>query len=254
MSDGHQMSHPAILLLHGMFGRADNWQSCARHLSAHWRVLAPTLPVLDLPHAETDVHALVRFVEELLDREGIGQVVIGGNSLGGHVALSVALRNPSRVAGLVLAGSSGLFERGFDRSMPRRPDREWIRGKIREVFFEEMHVTEALVSEVHDTIKDTRKALKMLQLAKSAKRENLRDILHQVRCPVLLVWGTEDSITPPVIAHDFKEQIPHAELHFIRECGHAPNIERPEELNRIVEQFLKKHFGYAYAAAPSRPR
>ncbi len=238
---------PVVVLLHGMFGRADDWRRCAEHLRRHWCVVVPELPVLSLPSNEVGIQALVQFVERMLEEQHIEQVVLAGNSLGGHVALSVALRNPHRIAALVLAGSSGLFEKGDQRNVPRRPTREWVRERIREVFFDEMHVTETLINEVHETVNDFRQALKLVRLAKSAKHENLRDLLHQIRCPVLLVWGSDDRITPPVIAHEFKQQIPHAELQFIDRCGHAPTIERPAEFNRITEEFLRRHFGYAYA-------
>jgi len=246
-----QATQPAILLLHGMFGGADDWRLCAEHLRTHWRVIIPELPVLSLPYSEVGVHSLVQHVERVLTEQGVDRAVLVGNSLGGHIGLSVALRQPDRIAALVLAGSSGLFEKTQERKVPRRPTKEWVHEKIREVFFDEMHVTETLVNEVHETLSDLRQAMKMIRLAKSAKHENLRDILHQIHCPVLLVWGSNDKITPPVIAHEFKQQIPHAELRFIEHCGHAPTIECPREFNRITEEFLRRHFGYAYAGTPA---
>jgi pimeloyl-ACP methyl ester carboxylesterase len=246
-------SPPVLLLLHGMFGRSDDWRPCAARLAAHWRVIAPDLPVLNLPRSETGVHSLVDHVEKLLDRELVDHAVVAGNSLGGHVALSLALRNPPRVAALVLAGSSGLFKRGFEGVVPRRPSREWVQQKIREVFFEDKHVSQHLVDEVYDTVTDARLIMKIVRMAKSAKHENLGDNLHRVRCPVLLVWGKEDLITPPATALEFKRHIPHAELHFIPQCGHAPNIERPEVLGRIVDQFLQQNFRHAYAGTQAIP-
>jgi pimeloyl-ACP methyl ester carboxylesterase len=243
-------SPPVLLLLHGMFGGAADWQACAAHLGTHWQVMAPDLPVLDLPHKETGIHSLVRHVEDLLDREFVDRVVIAGNSLGGHIALSLALRNPRRVAALVLTGSSGLFRRGFEGFVPRHPSKDWVHRKVREVFFEASHASQHLVDEVYATLTDARRVMKIVRMAKSAKHENLGETLHRVCCPVLLVWGNEDVITPPATAHEFKQHIPHAELHFIQHCGHAPNIEQPEALNRIVEQFLKRNFSNAYASTP----
>jgi len=104
------------------------------------------------------------------------------------------------------------------------------------------------VDEVYDTVTNLRLVMKIVRMAKSAKHENLGGILHRVCCPVLLVWGNEDIITPPATAYEFKQHIPHAELHFIQHCGHAPNIERPDVLSQIVEQFLKRYFSNAYAS------
>lgn len=235
------MTKPVLVLLHGMFGAAENWKSCAGLLSRNWEVRVPELPVWDMPRAETGVHSLVAHVERLLDRERIERAVLAGNSLGGHVALELALRRPDQVSALVLMGSSGLFERGLEGQAPRRPTREWVRAKMREVFFDEKHITEALLDEVHGTISDPFRIMKIIRMAKSAKQGNMAGVLHAIRCPVLLLWGEEDEITPAVSAHEFKRHIPHAELAFIQHCGHAPNIEHPQEVSALMEGFLARH-------------
>ena len=241
------MAKPVLVLLHGMFGAADNWRECAGHLGGRWDVLVPELPVWDLSRAETCVHSLVAHVEGLLDSRGVARAALAGNSLGGHIALEMALRRPDRVEALVLMGSSGLFERGLEGQGPRRPTREWVRAKMHQVFFDERHVTEELVDQVHGTVLDPRRITKIVRMAKSAKQGNLSGLLHGIRCPVLLVWGEEDRITPCRSAHEFKRHIPHAELEFLSRCGHAPNIERPREVSALMEGFLARHCPLASA-------
>ena len=240
----HKEGWPAVVLLHGMFGNAENWRPCAERLSPQWRVLVPELPVLDLPPSETSVEGLGEHVSHLLDRGGIDRAVIAGNSLGGHVALQLALRYPWRVTALILTGSSGLFERGFAGSVSRRPTRDWLRAKVRDVFYDEAHVTEALLDEVSKTIFNPGMLLQILRVAKSAKHGNLRNELHRIACPVLLAWGEDDKITTPSVAHEFEEILPDTELKFIPRCGHAPMVERPHEFINIVEQFLDRIFGH----------
>ncbi len=234
-----------------MFGKAGNWQECARQLSRRWRVFIPELPIFDMPAHETGIENLSEYLRRFMDRNDIGRALLAGNSLGGHIALQMGLRYPGRVSAMVLTGSSGLFERGFERNVPRRPTRDWLRTKIREVFYDECHVTEALVDEVNDTICDPRRAIQILRIAKSAKRDNLRHVLHRITCPVLLAWGADDNITPPSVAREFKEFLPNAELEFIPKCGHAPMMERPHEFTRIMEHFLEKVFGPAPALEPA---
>ena len=249
---GHEAQDRSVLLLHGMFGKASNWRPCAEELSRRqYRVYMPELPVFNMPAHETGIDGLGEHVRRFLDQEGIDRAVIAGNSLGGHIALQMALRYPDRVMALILTGSSGLFERGFERSVPRRPSRDWLRTKVREVFYDETHVTEDLLDEVSDTICDPRRALKILRVAKSAKHDNLRHVLHRITCPVLLAWGADDNITPPTVAKEFKECLPHAELNFIPRCGHAPMMERPHEFNQIVEQFLQRLFGQPIISEPA---
>jgi pimeloyl-ACP methyl ester carboxylesterase len=246
----HRAPERAALLLHGLFGKPVHWGPCAKLLADRlWRVLVPDLPVFDLPRHEVGIEGLALRAKDLMDREGIQRAVVGGNSLGGHIALQMALRYPQRVAALILTGSSGLFERSFENRVPRRPSRDWLQAKAREVFYDEVHVTESLLHEIKDTICDPRRALSIIRIAKSAKHDNLRHVLHQVRCPVLLAWGEDDSITPPSVAHEFKECLPDAELHFIPRCGHAPMMERPHEFNHIVERFIDRVFASQRLAA-----
>ena len=82
--------------------------------------------------------------------------------------------------------------------------------------------------------------IRILALAKSAIRNNLGEELGQIKQPTLLVWGKQDTVTPPFVAEEFKKLIPNSELHFVDKCGHAPMMEQPEEFNRILETFLAK--------------
>lgn len=226
-----------------MFSRESDWTPCIRYFSEKWNVIAPNLPVFDLPPKRTGVEGLCDYVTSLLDQNGVRQVVAVGNSLGGHIALLLTLRQPERVRGLVLTGSSGLFERGFERGIPLRPGKEWLEQRIRQVFYDARHVTEELIAEVCETLSDSQRARKIIKLAKSAKKHNIRSDLHRIQCPVWLVWGKDDQITPPAVAHEFNEHIPRSNLYFIDQCGHAPTLEQPERFNQIMDGCLKREFG-----------
>ena len=228
-----------IVFLHGIFGKPGNWDECAHYLAPRWRVLVPRLPLFDLPAAQVTVEGIGATVRDWLETEGIGRVIIGGNSLGGHIALHLAFREPASVAALVLTGSSGLFERGFER-VPRRPSREWLTARIHEVFYNGRHVTETMVDEVTAVIKNRASALQLLRIAKSTKQHSFREELHRIRCPVLLVWGANDQITPPAVAREFQNLLPQAELQFIDRCGHVPMIEHPQRFCILLEQFLER--------------
>ena len=97
-----------------------------------------------------------------------------------------------------------------------------------------------LVDEVYEIVNNRIKAIKIIALAKSAIRNNLGEELNQIKQPALLIWGSNDSITPPFVGREFQRLIPHSELHFIDKCGHAPMMEVPAEFNEILHQFLTK--------------
>jgi 2-hydroxy-6-oxonona-2,4-dienedioate hydrolase len=245
LDEDRTAERPALLFLHGMFSRESDWIESVNYFRDSWRVVAPKLPVCDLPREETGVSGLCQFVKDHLDELGIDRAIPCGNSLGGHIALLLALEQPKRFPALVLAGSSGLFERGFERGVPLRPSAAWLRERMSQVFYDSKHVTEDLIKDVQELLFNPRQMKKILRVAKSAKQNNLREQLHRIACPVSLIWGTNDVITPPSVAHEFNEFLPNSELHFIEQCGHAPTLERPVEFNRILEAALVKEFGPA---------
>jgi pimeloyl-ACP methyl ester carboxylesterase len=100
--------------------------------------------------------------------------------------------------------------------------------------------TKELVDEVFEITRNRLKVIKIIALAKSAIRNNLGEELNNIKQPTLLVWGNNDTITPPFVAREFHRLIPNSELHFIDQCGHAPMMEQPAEFNVILDKFLKK--------------
>jgi len=177
-------------------GQMHHWAAVLEGLEGGSRAMAPDLPMLQGERASASLDALARHVVGFMDALEVPRAVVGGNSLGGHVALRLALKEPERVTGLILAGSSGLFERGFSSGVPHRPDRRWVREKMEEVFFDSSLVTEGWVEEAHRVVTTPASALRVLRLARDARRDNLEARLGRIRVPTLLVWGREDRITP----------------------------------------------------------
>jgi len=80
--------------------------------------------------------------------------------------------------------------------------------------------------------------MSIVGIAKSAQRNNVAKDLHKIQVPTLLVWGLNDTITPPHVAHEFNRLISKSELYFIDKCCHAPMMEHPERFNELLDQFL----------------
>lgn len=244
LDEGPVSDLPAIVLLHGMLGDLSNWGATVGDLAEHqYRVVVPVLPVYELPMKQTSVQGLADYVHEFLTELDLESVTLVGNSLGGQVAILYALTHPSRVATLVLSGSSGVYEAEMGTGTPRRRDREFIRERAAVTFFEPRHVTDDLVDEMLDIINDRARVARLIKMARSTKKETVVSRLPEITVPTLLVWGRNDLITPPDVAGEFRDRIRHSELHFIDECGHAPMIEHPEQFNRIMLRFLRETIG-----------
>jgi 2-hydroxy-6-oxonona-2,4-dienedioate hydrolase len=229
-----------LVLLHGLFGALSNFKDLVEHFRQTHKVIVPILPLFDLDILHTTVGGLAKHVNKFLETRDYKDVHLMGNSLGGHVALVHTLKNPERVKSLILTGSSGLFENGMGDTYPRRGDYEYIQKKTELTFYDPKIATKELVDEVFEITRNRLKVIKIIALAKSAIRNNLGEELNHIKQPTLLVWGNNDTITPPFVAREFHRLIPNSELHFIDQCGHAPMMEQPQEFNIILDKFLKK--------------
>lgn len=229
-----------LMLLHGLFGGLSNFNALIEHFRHHYKVVVPILPLLDLDLLHTSVGGLQKYISKFIDHRKYDQIHLMGNSLGGHVALVHALKKPEKIKSLILTGSSGLFENGMGDTYPKRGDKEYIRQKTSLTFYDPTLATDELVDEVFEITNNRLKVIKIIALAKSAIRNNLGNELSQITKPTCLIWGNNDTITPPFVGEEFKKLIPNSELHFIDKCGHAPMMEVPQEFNKILEGFLSR--------------
>ncbi|MCB0698490.1 MAG: alpha/beta fold hydrolase [Chitinophagales bacterium] len=232
-----------LVLLHGLFGALSNFKDLIDHFKATHRVIIPMLPLYDLTLPNTTVSGLAKHVQKFIDARGLTNVHLLGNSLGGHVGLVYALNHQDIIKTITLTGSSGLFENGMGETYPKRGDYEYIKKKTELTFYDPNVATKELVDEVYSIVNNRLKALKIISLARSAIKHNLGDELRDIKVPVCLIWGQNDTITPPMVAEEFKSMLPNSELHWIDKCGHAPMMEVPGEFNTILASFLAKHHG-----------
>lgn len=229
-----------ILLLHGLFGALSNFNDLIDHFSATHQVLIPLLPLFDLELEETTVSGMVDYIEAFVAFKQLRQVHLIGNSLGGHIAQLYVLRHPENVKSITLTGSSGLFESSLGDTYPRKSDYEYVKKKAENTFFNPTMASKELVDEVFEIVNNRYKAIRMVVMAKSALRHNLRDEIAVIQQPVCLIWGKNDTITPPFVGEEFEKLLPNAQLYVLEECGHAPMMEQPKLFNSILEQFLTK--------------
>jgi 2-hydroxy-6-oxonona-2,4-dienedioate hydrolase len=229
-----------LILLHGLFGALSNFQHLMEYFKRTHKVIVPMLPMFELDLLHTSVGGFAKYINKFIERKAYADYHLLGNSLGGHIALVHILKHPEKVRSLILTGSSGLYESGMGDSYPRRGDYEYIKKKTELTFYDPATATTELIDEVYKMCNNRLQLIRILALAKSAIRNNLGEELGQIKQPTLLVWGNQDTVTPPFVAEEFHKLIPNSELKFIDKCGHAPMMEQPADFNRILEEFLIK--------------
>ncbi|MFO7257785.1 MAG: alpha/beta hydrolase [Bacteroidota bacterium] len=229
---------PALVLLHGLFGALSNWEGVVERFSSKFRVVIPMLPIYEMPIKDAGLDGLTTFLEDFVEFMNLRDIILMGNSLGGHIALMYTLRNGDKVKRLILTGSSGLFEDSMGGSYPKRGNYEYVKERVAYTFYNPEVATKELVDEVFETTRNIPKCMRIVAIAKSAQRNNLANEIKAIKVPTLLVWGLNDTITPAMVAHEFGRLIPNSELKFIDQCSHAPMMEHPERFNEIVEGFL----------------
>jgi pimeloyl-ACP methyl ester carboxylesterase len=228
-----------LLLLHGLFGTASNFDEVIKFFSKKKRVIMPILPIFEMSLRKLSVTGLVDYVVDFVRFKNLNKFHTLGNSLGGHLALLLALNHQSLIKSLILTGSSGLYESAFGTSFPKREDYSYIKNKVELTFYDASIATKEMVDEVFDVVNDRVKGIRIVKTAKSAIRHNVADRLHELKVPTLLVWGKQDTITPPFVGEQFNELISQSTLHILDKCGHAPMLEVPDAFNQILDRFFE---------------
>jgi len=231
-----------IILLHGLMGGIENFGEMVDFISVEHKVYGLDLKLFEGSLLKVSVKSLSDYLYKFMKHLNIKNAVLIGNSMGGHIGLIFAKEHPEMVDGLILTGSSGLYENAMGDSFPRRGDKDYIRKKTEEVFYDPKVATDELVDNVFAIATNRISTLKLLGYARSAIRHNMAEDLPNFTMPVCLIWGEHDKVTPPKVAHEFHSLLPNSKLHWVPLCGHAPMWEHPEKFSKIVLQWLKAKF------------
>jgi pimeloyl-ACP methyl ester carboxylesterase len=255
-----------VLLLHG--GGYDSASLSYRHaidpISEHHRVFAPDWPGYgqsDKPQMEYTTEYYVGFLGHLMDALGLENASLVGISLGGAISLGFSLRSPQRVEKLVLVDSHGLggeIPGGVASfALVRLPllnrlvwaalgrSRKMVEWSLQSVFYDPQIITGNLVDEVHQLVKKPGmgrawRSWQQNEIRWKGLRTNFVERLNELAVPTLILHGADDRFVPVAWARRAHELIEDSELHVLPQCGHWLTLERPEEFNRAVLEFLAR--------------
>jgi len=229
-----------IIVLHGLMGGLSNFDAVTQHFSAMgYKVIIPELPIYSMSLLKTNVKSFANYLKDFIEFKGLNEVILLGNSLGGHIGLYHTKLYPDKVKALIITGSSGLYESAMGSGYTKRSDYEVIKKKAQDVFYDPKVATKEIVDEVYETVNNRNKLIKTLAIAKSAIRHNMAKDLPNMTTPTCIIWGKNDNVTPPEVAEEFHELLPDADLFWIDKCGHAAMMEHPEKFNTILNSWLQ---------------
>jgi pimeloyl-ACP methyl ester carboxylesterase len=235
-----------LLYLHGAGGTAA-WLPAFDALSEKFDVIAPDHPAFGLseqPDWLDDIHDMAYFYLDLIETLGLDGVHLVGQSLGGWIALEVAVRSTRRLQSLTLVGSAGIRIKGKPIADIFIMDPEEM---TRALLVDEAIVNQMLTMELTEEQQDIqiRNKVSTARLGWQPRLFNpsLRKWLHRIDLPTHIVWGDKDQIVPPDYAEEFQGLIAGSSVTMIENCGHLPHIERAEPFVDAVAGFITANAG-----------
>ena len=262
-----------VLFIHGLGSSGYiEWRFNLEALSDRHRVYAPDLPGFgrtEKPRARYGIPYFTRFIERYMEDRGLRSAAVVGASLGGRIALELALENPGLVRKLVLVNALGLGRPNVHVSyglvtIPRlgealmkvtRNALNWAPSQmIRRVaaryvgsssdlnrtmddaYIDNLRELYAAAG-YHDAYLATVRSL-MTPKALLGSQYDLTNRLNELKVPVQLIWGANDPLFPVAHAARAHSLIRNSKLAVIEGAGHTPQAERPEEFNRVLHKFL----------------
>src|SRR5690606_8591561 len=149
-----------IVILHGLMGGLSNFDGVVDYFpDKGYKILIPELPLYNMSLLQTSVQTFAKFIRDFIKFQNMGKVILLGNSLGGHIALLATNMYSELIKGLVITGSSGLYENAMGESYPRRGVYEFIKKKALNVFYDPAVATKEIRSEEHTSELQSRENL-----------------------------------------------------------------------------------------------
>jgi pimeloyl-ACP methyl ester carboxylesterase len=245
-----------LLYLHGfadVHSVKESWLPFHEKLSERARVIAPAHPGCALTDENKDIDAIEDVVFhylEVLDVLKLSRFDLVGSCVGGWIAAELAVRHPEKIRKLVLIGAAGLFVEGAligDVFMNAQPEYGSSYASLREMLFARADEPNALAlfPDGKGEIEDEVRRYQMLRLSSRIGFKppyfynySLRNRLHRVSSPALVVWGEKDNFVPRAHGELYAARTPNAKLAVVPGAGHSAHVEKPDETAKLIADFL----------------
>jgi pimeloyl-ACP methyl ester carboxylesterase len=236
-----------LLFLHGASG-APAILPFMDKLAQRFDVLVPEHPgygLSDEPEWLENIHDAAYFYLDFLKQLNLAGVIVVGNSMGGWIAMEMAVRDTSRIKSLVLVSPAGISAPGVQPAdtflmPPEELARQLFHDpKLAEARLAETRSAESLAPESIDISLKNRHTTARLAWEPRLHNPHLPKWLHRIDVPVQIIWGEQDRILPLAFLETFKKLLPRAEIAVVENVGHLPHVEKPQEFCELVVRFAQ---------------
>ena len=232
-----------LLYLHGASG-AGTWLPFMESLAERFDVIVPEHPGFgdsDSPDWFDNIHDLAYFYLDFMEQLGLDRVHLAGVSLGGWLAAELAIRDTKRLASLTMIDAAGIYVPDVPQFDPFVVSEEQrIRGFFHDPAKAEEMIARTVRPEMEDVIMKNRIAAARVAWQPRGYDPDLHKWLHRIDVPTLLIWGANDRLFPKEYAAAYNTLIPGSKAVIIPECGHIPQVEKPDavvaEMTAFIEQ------------------
>lgn len=221
-----------IVLIHGLGSSAETWAALIPLLSREFLVYAPDMPGFGktpLAPEGTSIGTHVLYLERFLDALGYPRVTLVGNSMGGWIATRFVLEHPERVKRLFLFNSAGLRREGMHN--PHAVDRAAARRTFEYTLGFSLPVPGFMLDAA---VRESQLPAYSGFIRNYDPREELDEVLADVRVPTTIIWGERDGLFPIMCAYDLQSGIANSELVLLPRVGHMPQIQAPLKVARLI--------------------
>jgi pimeloyl-ACP methyl ester carboxylesterase len=248
-----------IVLIHGTGSSLHTFDDWEDALKKDYRVIRMDLPGYGLtgpfPEPDYSIDAYVDFIKDFLDKRGVDQCIIGGNSLGGHIAWRFTLEYPQEVTQLILIDAAGYPNKSKSEPIAFRVAKTPVirnaltfitpksiaRASIENVYADKTKVTDELVNRYFELTLRAGNRQAFIDRFSSLKDPSAFRRIHSIEQPTLILWGAQDELIPPENAERFHNDLPNDTLVILENAGHVPMEESPEQSLDALKAFLNSN-------------
>lgn len=245
--EGGSSNQTTLVLLHGLGDDKNSFVTSIRELTQEYRVILPDLIAHGdnalIEGRDSSIAGQAKFIDALLRKLNANRVIIGGHSMGGHIAISFAARYSEKTNGLILinsAGTQATLEAVY-RPYPDSVDSSYFNDKFTRLFVTPPAFPKPVMQHMANELNAKIPFLnRLIQNVKTGEDASIDQTAKAIQTSSLIIWGQQDPLLPLGTADFLQQSLVNSELLLIKNVGHSPQFEVPDQVQSAIKNYLDK--------------